>query len=872
MAKYYHKSLWDDKVPNMHIDRHIEGEKDDEFYGSGLDSCFNNGFSQFSHLSRELLASICVEKYAPPESLNRFRTLSAKILRELREDTLKKNKDILDELKSRDPRLHGLHKKFNIELFRRLHMASGDSPDNVNFVQKLLREGAKVTGPLEKYDRWEDIPDEYLDAERPSQKEKPFAFMEEPFHFMSDLQTKRLWEESIPLRKYSREVSQSECEKNGIQPVPCFGVEQGDLIPFDIQKFRKVAVNEEAENDGDAAPPTSNFIKGETSRILLPAKYRMCCDFRRINKSCSPDKRPPLQQHMYLPGTKLVNGLIGVFGNAWEFSEGFPNSSQTRREVVRQIDSERQHYKDLKEQSPQLNRQSCSIEEILSQEGLRLSELENLPSFKKWNKARNHLLAKAQAALRQQVGEFVFDKTRKESCSKAIIPVISKLDFSKYYYQVGISREEKNNVISLWCVDTEKWRHFEVPHQLFGSLHSIVNSVRFSDALAVCFNTLFFGVCTIYIDDSINQSRKECSDTTVNLLGLMFECIGVDESDKRESQNDEKGTCDVLGFSYSRTDTKMKVTVSASAHEKYAKEVSAWMNEKVGSTGFTNAGEKVMGRVYTGICMEDLRSRPAEVEKFRAMLLNPEGTSKEGKNDQREKLSALGRNILNESEQTFRLKHKKCQVIFTDAALGSNGIGNLGAVWPNFEGKRSLVAQGQLVAGNLKIFFCELYTVLLAIQHVPVDDMAIIYIDNTAVIFSILKGRSKSGSDLYDAVIKMIIEACKKRNVRIVFRYISSKRNVGDIPTRNNLFDIMNGLGDYAWGKFSCFSAHPKKLGLYRYKASLINFKEGPVVDVAAKYGIPEEEEFQKKRRNGVSDDSQMKVAKVRKVSTSSSQ
>ena len=184
-------------------------------------------------------------------------------------------------------------------------------------------------------------------------------------------------------------------------------------------------------------------------------------------------------------------------------------------------------------------------------------------------------------------GEKVKEKEKKETGKQKseldrehpFCPHISKLDFSKYYYQLQ-PNSCNNNIICYWCpreLDQEskgvgkgggeqteaeyfkstnekgesvegRYRYFRSSCLLFGSLHSVYGALRLSCALSFILDREGLITTDIYVDDSIVQSRPQCEDDDSDAVKFFYQSIGLTLSvgpGKEEHSN--QGDIEILG-------------------------------------------------------------------------------------------------------------------------------------------------------------------------------------------------------------------------------------------------------------------------------------------------------------------------------------
>ncbi|MDP6735436.1 MAG: hypothetical protein QF732_02950 [Nitrospinaceae bacterium] len=150
-----------------------------------------------------------------------------------------------------------------------------------------------------------------------------------------------------------------------------------------------------------------------------------------------------------------------------------------------------------------------------------------------------------------------------EETPHPFIPAFTKKDFSKYYFQLQPSSLE-NSTLGIWDPNAESetdsdksgaFAYFQALCLQFGSVHSVFSACRFSLALSWLSDRFLLLVNSLYVDDSVMQSRPGCRATDERLLETFYSAIGLTMSvGPGKDENTDLGDIKILGIEVSRSD------------------------------------------------------------------------------------------------------------------------------------------------------------------------------------------------------------------------------------------------------------------------------------------------------------------------------
>jgi hypothetical protein len=189
-----------------------------------------------------------------------------------------------------------------------------------------------------------------------------------------------------------------------------------------------------------------------------------------------------------------------------------------------------------------------------------------------------------------------------EESPHPFIPAFTKKDFSKYYFQLQPSSLD-NSTLGIWDPNAESetsndkpgaFAYFQALCLQFGSVHSVFSACRFSLALSWLSDRFLLLVNSLYIDDSVLQSRPGCRATDEKLLETFYSALGLTMSvGPGKDENTDLGKITILGIEVTRSDDADE----ASDFEKNvgipAEQSDAFVEFALGEERFTEVNSQV---------------------------------------------------------------------------------------------------------------------------------------------------------------------------------------------------------------------------------------------------------------------------------------
>ena len=308
-----------------------------------------------------------------------------------------------------------------------------------------------------------------------------------PPSFMEKEDLERLWNEAQKMLSNGL-FKEIETTDLQVQPTYAFGVNQGAMV------LKKIL-----------------GADGEISEKMMHEKLRCCLDFRPLNEFSFA------REKMRIPGTKeLVEGIATCM---YQACEPYPLVVLPgRKDVTAGIAKERSLL------------DTCA-DPFQSPEDLSKFVTDMAEEFKNVN---------------SQISAAVSDPDK----SAAYVPIISKKDFSGYYYQFAV-RWLKYNQIGLWNPYAARWVYFSAVVCLFGNLHSAYRCISFSEVFMCVLQWLLVPV-NIYIDDSLICSKPSLAASDDCTTSLLFCLINMGMSQHKDESHLVQKYLVALGLGYRR--------------------------------------------------------------------------------------------------------------------------------------------------------------------------------------------------------------------------------------------------------------------------------------------------------------------------------
>jgi hypothetical protein len=395
------------------------------------------------------------------------------------------------------------------------------------------------------------------------------------------------------------------------------------------------------------------------------------------------------------------------------------------------------------------------------------------------------------------------------------VPFLGKLDFSKYYYQLATL--SRLNTHRIWSQTEKKWRYFKTCLALMGSLHSVVNAVRLSVQLARVACIFLKVVCVIYIDDSIIVSRSSnCLKSDLALMNLFYALVGLTASASKQESHVIQEAIMVLGIEVKLILAQEmlqlmvpedKVTLATLAIIDVINGIDSLLTGvvKTHPAVTPKALEKLLGVVNFIACLARFKWGFGYLNPVYAMAyLTDEDFVKFIKPKKRKQIMRLC--LLKTLEMITNIEPIQLSAerlnwsvyhVYTDAALEKNRP-SLGGVDPKTDAFRvahPTVFYKALCGHWLSITFFEAIAVVLMLLNLVKKDLVsnrriIVHVDNLGAIWILSKGTCSTNPAL-QAVAQIFAEVTKKYNIFVRLAYIWTKRNTGDLVTREDRMKVL---------------------------------------------------------------------------------
>ena len=418
-------------------------------------------------------------------------------------------------------------------------------------------------------------------------------------------------------------------------------------------------------------------------------------------------------------------------------------------------------------------------------------------------------------------------KLRKEAIFKrslehavAWLPFMSKEDFKSWFWTWPVE-DPNTNIVAYYDPDSKRWRFYETFFGVFGSIHSIYHCCRISEGMIYLLNKKFDILATIYIDDtSIFSPTKQLSRDQHAFVKFFYrDIIGILLSTGKDDahylndrfellgliwQIDELAQTMTVGPSQEKKDTAHKEAIEAAVLLKKTRKIPTFKIQKV--CGFMNF-----------ISTAD-RFRPGyEVVRPLYIWQFPMLESKfKRENQQRESrhVSAILRkfphargftymNLIEAAEAALLVQPLVISAsdvdrprvdIVTDLANSEPIMGGGMLSIPNqlpvafrFELYKADLPK-EWSAALTEVAVGELLTVAIARKYFKVKNVnCVCRIDNAYGASSGIRGSARH--NVYMTAINKLIQGMDiADNVRSVYSYINTHRNIADMLTRAEKF------------------------------------------------------------------------------------
>ena len=410
---------------------------------------------------------------------------------------------------------------------------------------------------------------------------------------------------------------------------------------------------------------------------------------------------------------------------------------------------------------------------------------------------------------------------RQKTGGDAVETCLCVLDFEGAFLQLAC-RNMNHNVLSWWCMEQKKYRYAKSAKMNFGSKAAVVSWVRVSQF----YKFLLADVCElasdIYIDDSFTVERLELAESTLGIMRRTAKCTGLKISEAKTIASQDTT---LLGVHYNlKTAGVIQTSLREGKMIEIKKNISAAITAANRGTLEPKALQKIAGVLNFAagaLRFAVLKSCLRPIYKYTQHEWFDETNHAEIK-----PILYNLRAILAEFRSTLvdirRIQSGGEATIFSDASEDKNSaIGGafliktdpVTAVQEVYYFKITFPRDkiGKLVKYKSKLIaFLELVTVAMALKtwaSMLRDSIVTCYIDNTAAIFSILKGQSKDMFLRFAALA--FYKVAITHNILVNARYVKSGDNVSDGLTRPDLEDIAHAVMRDAFGGRSACESEP---------------------------------------------------------------